>query len=1481
MRLQSFKKVIAILTILTFIATNSIYAAPDSKSIFKNKKVDYEKLSTENQDVVEKKKSVLSGEDASQAESQRKEAKRILSSHLSDLSLIHIPSEIGRITEVYQNPNAENSRLIVHIQDFHTNPEAEYNLAKILELLLNDYKMGLVCSEGAVGGLDTKQIASFPDYAAREKVGKIFVNAGELTGEEYLAITKYPDIPIWGIETEDIYFKNIIDFNKIMKFNLSSQTFISQAKKALDALKQKIYTKELIELDNREADYKAEKIESPVYINYLLDFAPVISARDRSKDIRADYPNISLFKETMEAEKKIDQLKVMNESQSLLLNLQSSLLTKSLKADSDMLMANAQLFKDQKISPFAFYSYLKDLANRHLKDDFSVRYPNLNSFTTYLTKVNSLDSTQLFLELENLNFEIKQALSKTEEQKTLVKALRNIDFLEGFFNLKVSNEELDYYLNNRDSHKVVFFESFLKPALKKYNIDTFINYSPSLIDSHLTELEEFYKVVKDRDVAMVDNSVSEIEKRGSKVSALIAGGFHTKGITKLLKEKGYSYIVVSPYSKTDIDEENYHFLLTGQRKPIEELLNQLDSKKILNKLTPALRVILSSNMKTLEDWNNGPDGAIKLSRLIGVGLESLQIQSLLVRGAIALILCEIEQGRMPVTNWADCPINMEIWTLPGIEGQPRKGFASYYIKGLPEKHLEINDRGYKPITVDKFPKGLELFGKISAMPEEAKNVPLTTREIAMSAPQAKRFEKTTEMLNLEPKRIKTITNPSALADKSALGSGAGVKVEFLFSHLNTAALSTLTNMVSADDSVIAFVAGKVLSAGGEERTRYKTVFNAWRGNLGRTDRDAYPIRLISSAIEHPEAWKDFIDSVEGNSENGAQVVKRTKEVFDEAAKGTPGYATTAIDGYKLKEVPDSDKIDLTTIDRRTLKVTMPSHRFAPKDKKPTYAALLGGAGRRYIDSLVREPETVRKMKQVLGPALAGFVSDFKSSLPVGDTGMTNLELQLGRNDNIGPIVVAMAAHNNHNEAVGFIKAVTDKLSSRGLGSSPRVLSFIQPIVPRRVPAGRDFNNFFNRDKESAKGIKDPKTVEEYANEHQGEIALDNEGRPIFGPENHWDFTKYFMQNGIFLDLLEASMDEDGQVRDVILREANQDDLGVTLGENRPFEVAVNKLLDEMQGKDGLYEFLDSIEEMGDEEWTRYRQTPEFRARLLKVKGAIIEGGLSIGYGTGGGIFNYEGSTLVAEKANIVGHFPPTTIQNSNSITKSLLADALMCGLRPKDITAMIETRKANGGNLSGEQKARLVEGVQEAERLYVPIRQQIKISNGIPIQGTERDIHGPLGRAYGLLELVGHSVLTYRSMMSEADKELLSGLIDFEEHQRLETDITRDLVFVPEKHLDQWREGKRSALSIMKFLGYRVEPPVRDPGDILAGIQDKTPLNFLKALEAEGYYLNDSDLPVVSGFMHTKGIAIASNAAGSVSTNERVSKNQQQVGESL
>jgi len=597
-------KIISILTLAVFLFTSITYAAEGSRQLFRKKKVDYEKLSTQREESMQKKQSVLKGDDGS-IERRKEKAKRVLQAHLKDISQIHIPTELGRVIEVYdaERDKEQGTRdkakgvLIVHIQDLHTNAEAQYNEASILEILVKDYGLDLICSEGAEGEVDTSSVSSFPDAEVREKTARIFVDSGELTAEEYLSITKYPDLPIWGIEDKEIYFKNIIEFNKIMKFSPKSQVFISQAKKGLDALRPRMLSKELKEIDEKETQYEKEEIETDKYLMHLASYIEQFNIPT------SKYRNISLLADTMKQEKSINQEKIMLESQNLLMNLQAELSGKKSKNDMDSLMVKAELFKDQKISPFSFYSYLKESALKHnvieiasaptaLRNDNGIAsviarskatkqsqtYAALLEFIDYLTKVNSLDTTKLFVEMEDLTFEVKLRMAKTEEQKTLIKALRNIKFLEGFFNLKISNEELDYYLANRESHKAGFFKDFIEPSLKKYNLSVVVDYDPELIDERLEELEDFYGTVKKRDVAMIENSTKEIARRSADVAALIGGGFHTKGITRMLKDQGYSYVVVSPFSSTEIDEENYHYLLSGKRKPLSELIAEFDQE---------------------------------------------------------------------------------------------------------------------------------------------------------------------------------------------------------------------------------------------------------------------------------------------------------------------------------------------------------------------------------------------------------------------------------------------------------------------------------------------------------------------------------------------------------------------------------------------------------------------------------------------------------------------------------------------------------------------------------------------------------------------------------------------------------------------------------------------------------------------------------------------------------------------------------------
>ncbi|MFC1667362.1 helix-hairpin-helix domain-containing protein [Candidatus Omnitrophota bacterium] len=683
-------------------------------------------------------------------------------------------------------------------------------------------------------------------------------------------------------------------------------------------------------------------------------------------------------------------------------------------------------------------------------------------------------------------------------------------------------------------------------------------------------------------------------------------------------------------------------------------------------------------------------------------------------------------------------------------------------------------------------------------------------------------------------------------------------------------LNTLNDLVASDETQIVFIVKAMLKMPENERGEFEIIFTDLKNEMPQETQDAYSIRLIESVTKGLDKWSDFFASAEGDTQRAMGLIQKTAAGFKLASKNEPGYVTTAFPVEELHEVAPENKVDLTATDDADLVALMQpierSHPYAPLQLVAALGELLGGTGSRYQNSLRDEPETIEEIEARLGE-LGKFARSFKSALPWGSTSHTILERQVGTNRNIGPVLAIMAAHNNHEEAVAFMQAVTSILEAKDGQAAPQVVSFAQPIVPWRVPTREDFKKAIETDNQSFLAFT-PDDIEDalrFCEAHAGEIALDEEGRPYFSAENHWDFVKYFIELGHIFNLLEAAIGGDGQVHDVILRTFNQDDMGATYGVTedaegkngygtikgspRPSDVALRVLMSNLQGEGGFYEFLVELDEMSDEEWEAYRQTEEFRERFRSMKCGIIEGGRMVGYGTGGGIFDVEGSTQVVEKLNIKGGLPTSDITNSNSATKSLLAEALMIGLRPKDIREMIETRrKAN--EFSEEQQARVLRGLREVESRSVPVRRQIKAVGTRVAQGLNKDIHGAFGRTYGVILLVGHSISTYEHQVGDIDRALLRGEIDFNAHQEKELAIARFLTFVPVKHLGQWRAAQRVARSLDKYLGYTEETPVRSPEVVLAGLESQEPKVVLKALQDEGYYFTEEkDLPLIGEWL--------------------------------
>jgi hypothetical protein len=117
----------------------------------------------------------------------------------------------GSVRKILAPTTGTSNRIVLHIQDIHLNPEAQTNIAKTLQQLIDDKKVDLVALEGAFGPIDIHTFKEFPHQEAVQKAADyLFTKEGSLSGPMVLInwiITR----PTWPL------IKNRLLLLKILK----------------------------------------------------------------------------------------------------------------------------------------------------------------------------------------------------------------------------------------------------------------------------------------------------------------------------------------------------------------------------------------------------------------------------------------------------------------------------------------------------------------------------------------------------------------------------------------------------------------------------------------------------------------------------------------------------------------------------------------------------------------------------------------------------------------------------------------------------------------------------------------------------------------------------------------------------------------------------------------------------------------------------------------------------------------------------------------------------------------------------------------------------------------------------------------------------------------------------------------------------------------------------------------------------------------
>lgn len=500
------------------------------------------------------------------------DTKETIQKALSSPDQIRIPENFGTIKETW-TPNiveGSNPLLVIHIQDAHCNYEAQTNISEILNCLMKEYpeQVKLVAVEGSVGVIDTSPFAEFSDKEIKKEVADYFMKKGKITGPEFLSITGDHKFTIYGIETKELYDRNYKAFLDSLPFRDESEKYCGYLQNILNQLKPHIFNRQLIEYDNQLTNYHEGQTS-------FLDYTDILKKWADKQNIRLDtYKNFKLLQTAQEIEKKID-FNIVERERTQLIDKLGSILDKQELSD---LVLKSLHFRLGKLTASEYYNYLKSIVEKNRDKIVKENYPNLFSYIDYVHVHSNMDKTKLFDECTDIENRIAETLFKDDNQRRLFTLSKHVGILRRMFKLELVKEDYQYYKENKNDFKIASFLNFINIQAPRFGISFYQDPGLEKIDQNLPIIEEFYEVAIQRDPVLINNMLAEMKREGVNVCVLVTGGFHTKGITDILRARQIAYAVISPRITKKQEYNPYIDIMTNKKTPFEEFLEQLGSE---------------------------------------------------------------------------------------------------------------------------------------------------------------------------------------------------------------------------------------------------------------------------------------------------------------------------------------------------------------------------------------------------------------------------------------------------------------------------------------------------------------------------------------------------------------------------------------------------------------------------------------------------------------------------------------------------------------------------------------------------------------------------------------------------------------------------------------------------------------------------------------------------------------------------------------
>jgi hypothetical protein len=471
-----------------------------------------------------------------------------------------LPLSYATVRDVYL-PSVDFNLLVIHLQDVHGHPEAQRNIANSIASIQNELaemsgRPGnrlLVGVEGAAGPLLTSAYRKYPDGKILAEWAQSFFEKGLLTGAEYAALTSPTEPRLQGLENREAYLRHV----RAMRESVSREKAMAESldlwDRRLGELKSKVYSPAMKAWDAQFAAYGAGRSSLGAYVKLM-----------RGAVRAGRHDNVARFLRALDEESRLDFKRAEAERRALIRGLSARLSPAAMTELVDLSVA----FRFGRVG---YGEFNQGLLRRMQKAGMELnRYPAFSAYVRYVKSVETIDRRALLEEIETLekDYTDRSLVEVSANARRVFSMARDLHVARKMVKHELSREDWDNFQPRaRDIESLP-----LRVQKMELSGDDAGGFSRDL-----QVFEEFYRAGVERDKALAGNLLTAVAglpappARGEpRVAVLVAGGFHSDGLSRIFKEKGIAYVTLAPRFE-QISDKDYLDVFRQDKTPLEKL----------------------------------------------------------------------------------------------------------------------------------------------------------------------------------------------------------------------------------------------------------------------------------------------------------------------------------------------------------------------------------------------------------------------------------------------------------------------------------------------------------------------------------------------------------------------------------------------------------------------------------------------------------------------------------------------------------------------------------------------------------------------------------------------------------------------------------------------------------------------------------------------------------------------------------------------